>query len=348
MCVGDSKTLLRRLLVLYASGLAGRTFGQFSHASSHWRQLRQNRQMNILSETSMTNAARLVTTNDFKTYLNPILVPRVSGTQGNADVRTYITNTLTTLGYAIEHDTFVGSPPAPFFPTSFTNIIATLNPLAPRRLVLACHYDSKFFKDAVFVGATDSAVPCAMILHLAASLNDALKGPRRTQDVTLQLIFFDGEEAFADWTPTDSIYGSKHLAEKMEASNQLSGIDLMVLLDLIGGPRITFRNFFPETSNSYERMSVAENVLRSGNMLKSAGRQGNMFQPGLVESWFRVEDDHLPFQQRGVPILHLIPLPFPAVWHTPADDASHLDFDSIDDLNAILRVFVCEYLDLSL
>lgn len=30
------------------------------------------------------------------------------------------------------------------------------------------------------------------------------------------LIFFDGEEAFKEWTSTDSIYGSRHLANKLE------------------------------------------------------------------------------------------------------------------------------------
>ena len=28
-------------------------------------------------------------------------------------------------------------------------------------------------------------------------------------ETTLQLIFFDGEEAFKDWTDTDSIYGAR-------------------------------------------------------------------------------------------------------------------------------------------
>ena len=28
---------------------------------------------------------------------------------------------------------------------------------------------------------------------------------------TLQLIFFDGEEAFKDWTDTDSIYGARYV-----------------------------------------------------------------------------------------------------------------------------------------
>ena len=34
-------------------------------------------------------------------------------------------------------------------------------------------------------------------------------------DTTLQLIFFDGEEAFVSWSATDSIYGARHLAAKM-------------------------------------------------------------------------------------------------------------------------------------
>jgi len=28
-------------------------------------------------------------------------------------------------------------------------------------------------------------------------------------------VFFDGEEAFVHWTATDSLYGSRHLADKM-------------------------------------------------------------------------------------------------------------------------------------
>ena len=32
-------------------------------------------------------------------------------------------------------------------------------------------------------------------------------------EVTLQLIFFDGEEAFVRWTRSDSTYGSRNLAK---------------------------------------------------------------------------------------------------------------------------------------
>lgn len=38
----------------------------------------------------------------------------------------------------------------------------------------------------------------------------------QVSDLTLQLLFLDGEEAFKDWTATDSIYGARHLASKWE------------------------------------------------------------------------------------------------------------------------------------
>lgn len=62
-----------------------------------------------------------------------------------------------------------------------------------------------------------------MLLDLAEALNpmlDAraarLENKQATTEeedaaqTTLQLIFFDGEEAFQDWTDTDSIYGSRY------------------------------------------------------------------------------------------------------------------------------------------
>lgn len=59
-----------------------------------------------------------------------------------------------------------------------------------------------------------------------------------------------------------------------------------------------------------------------------------------------VEDDHVPFLARGVEILHVIPLPFPSVWHTINDDGEHLDTDTVDDWAKIVTAFVAEWMDL--
>ena len=60
----------------------------------------------------------------------------------------------------------------------FVNIIATRDPPWSRageveRLTLVAHYDSLITIPG-FIGATDSAAPCAMLLHVAKVLDEAL------------------------------------------------------------------------------------------------------------------------------------------------------------------------------
>ncbi|KAJ2927597.1 hypothetical protein H1R20_g9507, partial [Candolleomyces eurysporus] len=157
-------------------------------------------------------------------HLSKILIPRPPDSANNTQVRQYIVKTLKDLNWHIEEDAFTDN--TPYGPKKFTNIIATKDPKASSRVVVAAHFDSKFFPDYPanqFVGATDSAAPCAMMLDLAEALNPLLeKRLSRLEegeddddddddigDMTLQLIFFDGEEAFKDWTDVDSIYGAR-------------------------------------------------------------------------------------------------------------------------------------------
>lgn len=72
-----------------------------------------------------------------------------------------------------DQDTVIG-------PKRFTNIIATANPSAKKFLLLTAHYDSKMLKDnEEFIGASDSAVPCGMIMSIAKNLDlDELKKVR--------------------------------------------------------------------------------------------------------------------------------------------------------------------------
>jgi glutaminyl-peptide cyclotransferase len=78
------------------------------------------------------------------------------------------------LEWKVESDPFEDDTPI-FGLLQFENVVATLNPNARRYLVLACHYDSKYYRENTFVGATDSAVPCAMMINLAHVLSQPLK-----------------------------------------------------------------------------------------------------------------------------------------------------------------------------
>ena len=78
------------------------------------------------------------------------------------------------LGWTVEVDAFNDDTPN-FGRLRFRNVIAKLNPNAKRFLTLACHYDSKYIKGEIFVGATDSAVPCAQLINIATVMDKQLK-----------------------------------------------------------------------------------------------------------------------------------------------------------------------------
>ena len=59
-----------------------------------------------------------------------------------------------------------------------------------------------------------------------------------------------------------------------------------------------------------------------------------------------IEDDHVPFMARGVEVLHLIPMPFPVVWHEIGDDGEHLDLDTCGDWAVLVTAFMAEWMEL--
>lgn len=165
---------------------------------------------------------------DIKTgsILAPILKVRVPGTPGIVEVRQhfidFFSQNLPLWSLSTQNSTQAtalgGSP------IDFVNIIATRDPPWTQagevgRLVLAAHYDSKLTPKG-FIGATDSAAPCAMILHAAKAIDEALT--RKWDDMQakgetdglegekgVQIMLLDGEEAFVSWSDTDSIYGAR-------------------------------------------------------------------------------------------------------------------------------------------
>ncbi|XP_029964032.1 glutaminyl-peptide cyclotransferase-like a [Salarias fasciatus] len=293
----------------------------------------------------------------WETHLRPILIERLPGTQGSLAVQQHITSTLSSLsaGWSVDLDSFQN--PTPRGQVTFTNIIATLDPSAPRRLLLACHYDSKVLPpdprapERVFLGASDSAVPCAMILELATALDAQLRSfkPQRLP-VTLQLVFFDGEESFEEWTATDSLYGSRHLAERMSntphpaASHAtlLHAVDLFVLLDLLGGPDPLIANHFDNTARWFDRLIAAEKRLHRQGLLTSHPSEQTYFRKDVYLG--PVQDDHIPFLHKGVPVLHVIATPFPQFWHTLDDTEENMHRPTVENLTKILAVFLAEYL----
>uniref|UniRef100_H3CQM4 Glutaminyl-peptide cyclotransferase n=1 Tax=Tetraodon nigroviridis TaxID=99883 RepID=H3CQM4_TETNG len=296
----------------------------------------------------------------WETHLRPILTERLPGTRGSLAVQQHLSSRLSSLSadWAVDLDSF--RSPTPRGQVRFTNVVATLDPSAPRRLLLACHYDSKALPPdpvapgRVFLGASDSAVPCAMILELVTSLDIRLRDfKKQGPPLTLQLVFFDGEESFEEWTDTDSLYGSRHLAQRMAntphpagsaGANMLQALDLFVLLDLLGAADPLIVNHFQNTERWFDRLVAAEKRLHRQGLLTSHPSEQTYFRKDFYLG--PVQDDHVPFLHKGVPVLHLISTPFPKVWHTLDDTEENLHRPTVLNLTKILALFVAEYLGL--
>jgi glutaminyl-peptide cyclotransferase len=107
----------------------------------------------------------------------------------------------------------------------FANLIVKREPPWTRPgeanlLTLVAHYDSKYAPQG-FVGATDSAVPVAVIMWVAKVVDEHVsrmyremselgEGGTVAMDMGIQILFLDGEEAFQSWTDTDSLYGARY------------------------------------------------------------------------------------------------------------------------------------------
>ena len=96
-------------------------------------------------------------------------------------------------GWLVEEDSFTDY--TPLGRKRFTNIVATQNITATRRLILACHYDSMYITEFEYIGAVDAAVSCAMILDVAHHLNTSLWMPDK---VCVFIVFFAVNASVAD------------------------------------------------------------------------------------------------------------------------------------------------------
>jgi hypothetical protein len=159
--------------------------------------------------------------------LAPILRTRVSGTEGNRAVLQHFVDFFRTNlpEWSLEFQNSTSTTPlSNGHEIPFVNLIATRDPPGTNagdvgRLAVVAHYDSKITPEG-FIGATDSAAPCAMLMHMARSIDAALtKRWEATKDDLeeldapqgVQILFLDGEEAFKSWTDTDSLYGARYV-----------------------------------------------------------------------------------------------------------------------------------------
>ncbi|RJE23374.1 Glutaminyl cyclase [Aspergillus sclerotialis] len=339
-----------------------------------------------ISDETLKSLPRPKTDFDIHTgaLLSPILRTRVPGTEGSRAVLNHFVDFFQSSlpDWKIELQNSTSKTPVHGNKdVPFVNFIASRDPPWAQagdvgRLTLVAHYDSKYEPEG-FIGAIDSAAPCAMIMHAMRSIDAGLtkkwekmrKSGRKHQSLEgqkgIQVLFLDGEEAFKSWSAEDSLYGARSLAEQWDDEvnaamsvykTPLSSISLFVLLDLLGSKDPTIQSYFETTHWAYKKLAALEKRLRGLNQFKSTGNapKPQWFIDGSkgeheLSGFGSIQDDHIPFLDRGVEILHVIdasPFGFPKVWHTLDDNAENLDIDTVEDWSVLITAFAAEWMEL--
>lgn len=233
--------------------------------------------------------------------------PRALGGDGHKKTEAYILSHLK--GDEVERDDFEITSTEGRFPIH--NIIAKYPGTKDGIIVIASHYDTNWpLRNVNYVGANDGASSSALLLEIA----NQLRG-KKLDGYGVWLLWDDGEESMRlPWYDPESLYGVRHLAQKWQDDGTLKKVKAFLLEDMIGDADL---NIERETYSSPWLMDMI------GQAAATLGYQSHFFAREIA-----VEDDHMPFVQRGVPSVDLIDLDYGYnnVFH-------HTTQDTIDKLS---------------
>ena len=233
--------------------------------------------------------------------------PRPPASAANQKLQSYIESQLKTLHCQISFDAFTTQ--TPIGPVAVRNIIARFPGKSGRALVVTGHFDTKSMPGRAFVGANDGGSSTGFLLELAQVVNTM---PHNNDIV---LVWFDGEEAFGDWSATNGIFGSKHLAEKWSHEGTLARIKALINVDMIGDKDL---GILHEDNSTLSLLN---------QVWKTADEMG--YGKYFLHSGFPTDDDHMPFLQKGVNALDLIDFDY-----GPGNDYWHSDQDTMDKISS--------------
>jgi glutaminyl-peptide cyclotransferase len=241
--------------------------------------------------------------------------PRYMGSENHKKLEHYILDHLK--GDQAEDDAFTADTVEGKFPVR--NIIAKFPGTKDGIIVILGHYDTVYpLRNSGFVGANDGGSSTAILLEYANQLRGGGAGKKR-DGYSVWLVWTDGEEAVRQWTNTDSVYGARHLAEKWEKDGTLKKIKALMVMDMIGDADL---DIVRDTKGAPWLL----------DLIYAAAERGG-YQSHFYAQQGPIEDDHVPFVNRGVPCADVIDLDYGynnVFWHSPQDTMDKLSSKSLE------------------
>ena len=248
--------------------------------------------------------------------------PRPAGSDALEKSRAYIEEQLRPQGWKVRRQAFTEDTPRG--KTHFVNLIAQFakqEKATSPAFLLCSHYDTKVFDTIRFVGANDGGSSTGLLLELARVI-----GQHPTLASKIELVFFDGEEAFEQFSGTDGLYGSRYFARQLRDSRpkQFRG---GLLFDMVGDRSLGIT--LPDDSPA----DVARDIFAAAEALK-------------LRSYFTylgrdLIDDHAPLNGIGIPTLDVIDFDYPW-WHTADDTIDKISAPSLQIVGSVTLYYLSE------
>jgi len=249
--------------------------------------------------------------------------PRPPGSDAIEKSRDYIERDLRLFGWQVIRQAFTGDTPRG--KVRLVNLIARFRAqgsTAPSFL-LCSHYDTKTFDTIRFVGANDGGSSTGLLLELARVL-----GLHPNLATNVELVFFDGEEAYENFSETDGLYGSRYFARQLADARTGKQFRGGILFDMVGDRSLDIT--LPADSPA----QMARDIFASADALK-------------LRSYFtyfdrEMTDDHTPLNRIGIPTLDVIDFDFPW-WHTADDTVDKVSAESLKVVGSVAAYYLSEF-----
>jgi hypothetical protein len=251
------------------------------------------------------------------------LGPRTPQSEAIEKSRAYIKQELNSSGWRVTEQPFTDETPRG--QVRFVNLIARFGTIGKTTdLFLLCsHYDTKVFDTFRFVGANDGGSSTGLLLELARVL--AQQPPLAKK---IELVFFDGEEAFENFSNTDGIYGSRHFAHELRQDGSAKSFRGGILFDMVGDRSLDIT--FPPNSP----IKITRDIFASADALKLRNYFTYFDQD--------VTDDHSPLNAVGIPVVDVIDFHYPP-WHTADDTMDKISAQSLQIVGSVAAYYLSEF-----
>src|SRR6266513_435416 len=248
--------------------------------------------------------------------------PRPSGSGAIEKSRHYIEDQLRRSGWRVTRQAFTDDTPRGR--VQFVNLIAQFpdqGNTAP--LFLLCsHYDTKTFDTIKFVGANDAGSSTGLLLELARVI-----GQHPNLAGKIELVFFDGEEAYDHFSETDGLYGSRYFARQLQGSSakQFRG---GILFDMVGDRSLDVTLPADSPPEIARDIFAAAEALNLRNYFTYLDRE--------------MIDDHSPLNAIGIPTIDVIDFDYPS-WHTAGDTIDKISAQSLQIVGSVALYYLSEF-----